>query len=114
MGSKIVSFGHYQPARVLTNDDLAQMVETNDEWIQSRVGIRERRIAETETVADMAAYAAEKALASSGLTAADVDMVIVATCSSADRSPNVACRVAGRLGMGSPVAFDINTACSGF
>jgi 3-oxoacyl-[acyl-carrier-protein] synthase III len=114
MGSKILSLGHYQPARVLTNDDLAQMVDTNDEWIQSRVGIKERRIADTETVADMAAAAAEKALAASGLSAEDIDMVIVATCSSADRSPNVACRVALKLGLGTPAAFDINTACSGF
>jgi len=114
MGSKIVSLGHYQPSRVVTNDDLAQMVDTNDEWIQSRVGIKERRVADTETVADMAAIAAEKALAGSGLRADDIDLVIVATCSSADRSPNVACRVAMKLGLGTPAAFDVNTACSGF
>ena len=113
-GSKIVAFGHYQPSRVLTNDDLAQMVETSDEWIQSRVGIKERRIADGETVADMASFAAEKALASSGLSAGDIDLVIVATCSAADRSPNVACRVAARLGLSRPAAFDLNTACSGF
>jgi 3-oxoacyl-[acyl-carrier-protein] synthase-3 len=113
-GSKILSFGHYQPSRVLTNDDLAQMVDTNDEWIQSRVGIKERRIADGETVADMAGFAAEKALAASGLTAEDIDMVVVATCSSADRSPNVACRVALKLGIAGPAAFDVNTACSGF
>lgn len=113
-GSRVVALGHYQPERVLTNDELATMVETNDEWIQSRVGIRERRIADTETVADMASAAAEKALAASGLTAEDIDLVIVATCSSADRSPNVACRVALKLGLGTPAAFDINTACSGF
>jgi 3-oxoacyl-[acyl-carrier-protein] synthase III len=113
-GSKILSFGHYQPSRVLTNDDLAQMVDTNDEWIQSRVGIKERRIADGETVADMAAFAAEKALAASGLTAHDIDLIVVATCSSADRSPNVACRVALKLGIAAPAAFDVNTACSGF
>lgn len=113
-GSKILSFGHYQPSRVLTNDDLAQLVDTNDEWIQSRVGIKARRIADGETVADMAAFAAEKALAASGLNTADIDFIVVATCSSADRSPNVACRVAGKLGIASPAAFDVNTACSGF
>jgi 3-oxoacyl-[acyl-carrier-protein] synthase III len=113
-GTKILSFGHYQPSRVLTNDDLAQMVDTNDEWIQTRVGIRERRIADGETVADMAGFAAEKALAASGLTAADIDMVVVATCSAADRSPNTACRVAAKLGIAAPAAFDVNTACSGF
>ena len=113
-GSKILAVGHYQPARVLTNDDLAQMVDTNDEWIRSRVGIVTRRIADGETVADMAAFAAEKALAASGLTAHDIDLVVVATCSSADRSPNVACRVALKLGIAAPAAFDVNTACSGF
>ncbi|GGJ76331.1 3-oxoacyl-[acyl-carrier-protein] synthase 3 protein 4 [Pilimelia anulata] len=113
-GSRIVSLGHYQPARVVTNDDIAKLVETTDEWIVSRVGISSRRIADDETVADMATAAAEKALAGSGLTAADIDMVVVATCSSADRCPNVATRVAGSLGIAAPVAFDINTACSGF
>ncbi|HEX5741537.1 MAG TPA: beta-ketoacyl-ACP synthase III [Pilimelia sp.] len=113
-GSRIVSLGHYQPSKVVTNDDLSQMVDTTDEWIRSRVGIASRRIAEGETVADMATAAAEKALAGSGLTADDIDMVIVANCSSADRCPNVATRVAGNLGIAAPVAFDLNTACSGF
>jgi 3-oxoacyl-[acyl-carrier-protein] synthase-3 len=100
---------------VLTNDDLAQMVDTNDAWIRDRVGIVTRRIAAgEETVADMAAAAAEKALASSGLTAADIDLVVVATCSSVDRCPNVATRVALKLGINAPGAYDINTACSGF
>jgi 3-oxoacyl-[acyl-carrier-protein] synthase-3 len=113
-GSRVVSLGHYQPSRVLTNDELAQMVETNDEWIRSRVGIVERRVAVDETVADMAAAAAEKALAGSGLTAGDIDLVAVATCSSVDRCPNVATRVAARLGVRAPAAYDVNTACSGF
>ena len=114
-GSRIVSVGHYQPSRVLTNDDLAEMVETNDAWIRDRVGIETRRIAAgDETVADMASAAAEKALAGSGLTAADIDMVVVATCSSVDRCPNVATRVANRLGIAAPAAYDVNTACSGF
>src|SRR5438874_929301 len=113
-GTRIVALGHYQPARVLTNDDLAQMVETNDEWIRDRVGIVTRRIADNETVADMAAAAAGKALANSGLSAAEIDLVVVATCSSVDRCPNVATRVAARLGIAAPAAFDINTACSGF
>ncbi len=113
-GSKILSVGHYQPSRVLTNDELAQMVDTNDAWIRDRVGIAERRVAETETVADMALGAAGKALAASGLTAADIDMVAVATCSSVDRCPNVATRVAAKLGINAPAAFDVNTACSGF
>ncbi|MET8123089.1 beta-ketoacyl-ACP synthase III [Micromonospora sp. NPDC005189] len=113
-GSRIVSMGHYQPSRVVTNDEIAQLVDTNDEWIRDRVGIVTRRIADSETVADMAAAAAGKALANSGLTAADIDLVVVATCSSIDRSPNVACRVAAKLGIAAPGAFDVNTACSGF
>ncbi|RKR87484.1 3-oxoacyl-[acyl-carrier-protein] synthase-3 [Micromonospora pisi] len=112
--SRIVAMGHYQPSRVLTNDDLAKIVDTNDEWIRDRVGIVTRRIADSETVSDMATAAADTALANSGLTAADIDLVVVATCSSVDRSPNVACRVAAKLGIDAPGAYDINTACSGF
>ena len=113
-GSRIVSLGHYQPTRVVTNDELAEMVDTSDEWIRTRVGITQRRVADDETVADMSAAAAEKALAGSGFTAADIDLVVVATCSSVDRCPNVATRVAAHLGIHAPGAYDINTACSGF
>ncbi|MEV0648564.1 beta-ketoacyl-ACP synthase III [Phytomonospora sp. NPDC050363] len=113
-GTKVIGIGHYQPSKILTNEDLAKMVETNDEWIVSRVGIKERRVAEDESVADMAASAAEKALAGSGLAAADVDIVVVATCSAVDRVPNVAATVAARLGITAPAAMDVNTACSGF
>lgn len=113
-GSRIVAMGHYQPSRVVTNDDLAMTLDTNDAWIRDRVGIAERRIAGSETVADMATYAAEKALANSGLTPADIDLVTVATCSAIDRCPNVAARVANRLGITAPAAYDLNTACSGF
>jgi 3-oxoacyl-[acyl-carrier-protein] synthase-3 len=113
-GSKIIAMGHYQPSRVLTNDDLAQMVDTNDEWIRDRVGIVTRRIADSETVADMAAAAAGKALAASGRSAAEIDLIAVATCTSVDRCPNVATRVAAKLGIAAPAAYDINTACSGY
>jgi 3-oxoacyl-[acyl-carrier-protein] synthase-3 len=113
-GSRIVAMGHYQPSRVVTNHDLANIVDTNDAWIRDRVGIAERRVADQESVADMATTAAEKALANSGLAAADIDMIVVATCSSIDRCPNVATRVAARLGIAAPAAFDLNTACSGF
>ncbi|MEV6851643.1 beta-ketoacyl-ACP synthase III [Actinoplanes sp. NPDC051411] len=113
-GSRIVAMGHYQPSRIVTNDDLAATIDTNDAWIKDRVGIAERRIAESESVADMATYAAEKALAASGLSASDIDLVTVATCSSIDRCPNVSTRVAARLGITAPAAYDLNTACSGF
>jgi 3-oxoacyl-[acyl-carrier-protein] synthase III len=113
-GSRMVSLGHYQPARVVTNDDLSKIVETDDAWIRDRVGIAQRRIADGETVADMAISAAGKALASSGLSAADIDMVVVATCSAVDRCPNVSSRVAAKLGIAAPATIDVNTACSGF
>jgi 3-oxoacyl-[acyl-carrier-protein] synthase-3 len=114
-GSRIAAMGHYQPSRVVTNDQLATMVDTNDAWIRSRVGIETRRVAaDSESVADMAAAACAKALANAGLTAADIDLVVVATCTSVDRCPNVASRVAAKLGITAPGAFDLNTACSGF
>jgi 3-oxoacyl-[acyl-carrier-protein] synthase-3 len=113
-GSRIVALGHYQPPKVLTNDDLAKLVDTDDAWIRSRVGIRTRHIAEDETVADLAFRAAEKALATSGFDASTVDLVVVATCTAIDRSPNTAAQVAARLGIAAPAAYDINTVCSGF
>ncbi len=114
-GSRIIGAGHYLPPRVLTNDDLATMVDTNDEWIRSRVGIVTRHIAGDDDPVDvMAAKAATAALVNAGVDAVAVDMVLVATCTAVDRSPNMAARVAARTGMGSPAALDINVACSGF
>jgi 3-oxoacyl-[acyl-carrier-protein] synthase-3 len=85
---------------VLTNDELATMVDTTDEWITSRVGIKSRHIAAPdEQVDDMAALAGEKALANAGLTTAEIDMVVVATWTALDRSPNMAAQVARRLGV---------------
>jgi len=115
-GSRVVALGHYQPSRVLTNDELATMVDTSDEWIRSRVGIKTRHIAGPDEPVDfMAAQAAGKALANAGLAPADIDMVVVATCTAFDRSPNIAARVAARLGLtSSPAALDVGVACSGF
>jgi 3-oxoacyl-[acyl-carrier-protein] synthase-3 len=113
-GARILAFGGYQPAKVVTNDDLAATVETNDEWIRSRVGIASRRIADEETVADMAVIAGGKALAASGLAADDVDLVIVATCTPEAPIPNVSATVAQRLGIVAPGAYDLNAACAGF
>jgi 3-oxoacyl-[acyl-carrier-protein] synthase-3 len=114
-GSRITAVGHYQPAKVLTNEDLAGMVDTSDEWIMSRVGIRTRRIAgPDEPVDELAAHAAAKALATAGLTPGDIDLVLVATSTAIDRSPNMAARVAARLGIPSPAAMDINVVCAGF
>jgi len=114
-GSRILALGHYLPARVVTNDELATTVDTSDEWIRTRVGISERRIAAPdESVADMATAAAAKTLARSGLDSADVDLVVVATATAVDRMPNVAARVASQLGIRTPATFDVNVACSGF
>ncbi|MFE9763894.1 beta-ketoacyl-ACP synthase III [Streptomyces sp. NPDC005808] len=114
-GSRIAAVGHYQPAKVLTNEDLAELVDTSDEWIRSRVGIRTRHIAgPDEPVDELAAYAAAKALAAAGLTPSDIDLVLVATSTAVDRSPNMAARVANRLGIPSPAAMDVNVVCAGF
>ena len=114
-GARILSFGGYQPGNVVTNDDLAARLDTNDEWIRSRVGIISRRFAgPEESVTDMAFVAAGKALAGSGLSPADIDLVIVATCSTEAPIPNVAAVVAHRLGIVAPGAYDINAACAGF
>jgi 3-oxoacyl-[acyl-carrier-protein] synthase-3 len=114
-GARVLAFGGYQPARVVTNDDLAETVETSDEWIRSRVGIASRKIAgPDETVADMAVAAAGKALAGSGLSPADIDLVIVATCTPEVMIPNTAAVVARRLGISAPGAYDLNAACAGF
>lgn len=114
-GSRITAVGHHQPARILTNEDLVAMVDTDDAWIRSRVGIRTRHIAgPDEPVDELAAHAAAKALATAGLTANDIDLVVVATSTAVDRSPNMAARVAHRLGVPSPAALDVNVVCAGF
>jgi 3-oxoacyl-[acyl-carrier-protein] synthase-3 len=114
-GSRLVATGHYQPAKVLTNDDLAGMVNTSDEWIRQRVGIRTRHVAgPDESVADLAWQAAAKALAGSGLDAADLDLVLIATCTQTERAPNVASRVAARLGVPAAALMDVGVSCSGF
>ena len=114
-GARVLAFGGYQPARVVTNEELAQSVDTTDEWIRSRVGIASRRIAgPDETVADMAVQAGGKALAASGLSPDDVDLVIVATCTPEVQIPNTAATVARRLGVMAPGAYDMNAACAGF
>jgi 3-oxoacyl-[acyl-carrier-protein] synthase III len=114
-GARLLGLGSLQPDRVVTNDELAARVDTNDEWIRSRVGIESRRIAEKDTLlVEMAAEAGVRALKDSGVDPAEVDTVIVATCTMPDPIPNAAAQVAHRIGIPAPAAFDLNTACSGF
>jgi 3-oxoacyl-[acyl-carrier-protein] synthase-3 len=114
-GAKVLALGHYQPSKVVTNDDLSKTMDTSDEWIRSRVGIQERRIAgDAESLEDMAVQAGGKALAASGLAASDIDLVIVATCTMETSIPNASAVVAHRLGITAPGAFDVNAACAGF
>ncbi|GLZ05838.1 3-oxoacyl-[acyl-carrier-protein] synthase 3 protein 4 [Actinomadura sp. NBRC 104412] len=114
-GSRILAFGDYQPARVVTNDELAETVDTSDEWIRTRVGIASRRIAGPEEgIVEMAVHAAGKALAGSGLGPGDIDLVVLATCSAESPMPAHAPQVASRLGIDAPGAFDLNAACAGF
>ncbi|MDA3946457.1 MAG: ketoacyl-ACP synthase III [Helicobacteraceae bacterium] len=110
------SIGAYVPEKILTNADLTKMVDTTDEWITKRTGIKERRIAaKNETTSDMAVKAAEKAIARSGLKKSDIDMIIVATISpDYFNMPSTATVVAHKMGLDQVSAFDISAACTGF
>ena len=114
--TEVIGCGHYLPAKVLTNDDLSKMVETNDEWISTRTGIRSRHIAEkTELSSDMALNAVNMALKNANMSADELDLVLVATATGDLTTPATACLLAKKLGVksGTP-AFDVNAACSGF
>jgi 3-oxoacyl-(acyl-carrier-protein) synthase III len=114
-GARILGLGAYRPRRRVTNDDLAQVMDTNDEWIQSRVGIAERRWAsEDETLVEMAVAAGGKALAASGLSPDEIDLVIVASASLRAPIPGIGPQVAHRLGVPRPGSFDLNAGCAGF
>ncbi|EPY04139.1 3-oxoacyl-ACP synthase [Paenibacillus sp. E194] len=111
----IIGTGKYVPERVLTNADMEKMVDTNDEWIVSRTGIKERRIAaEHEATSDLAFYAAEKALQAAGISAEELDLIVVATVTPDMSFPSTACLVQKRLGATKAAAFDLSAACSGF
>ncbi len=114
--SRIAGTGRYLPANVLTNEALAQRVETSDEWIRSRTGIRQRHIAaDSEATSDLAANAAREAIAAAGMTAADIDLIIVATATPDMIFPSTASIVQDKLGIrNGGAAFDIAAVCSGF
>ena len=116
-GSMLIGTGHYVPARVLSNEDLSRLVDTSDEWIRARTGVRERRMAaDCENSGTMALEAARRALARAHLEPNQLDLIIVATCSPEKALPSTACLLQQRLGATSRTipAFDVAAACSGF
>jgi 3-oxoacyl-[acyl-carrier-protein] synthase-3 len=113
--SIVAGCGTYLPEKILTNEELAKKVDTSDEWIRQRTGIRERRIAaEGEKTSDLALAAGRQAIENAGVTAADIDLVIVATATPDETFPSTATRVQAGLGMTSGAAFDVQAVCTGF
>ncbi|MCD9028405.1 ketoacyl-ACP synthase III [Luteimonas sp. BDR2-5] len=113
--SRIAGTGSYLPEKVLTNDDLSKFVDTSDEWIASRTGIRERHIAaEGETTGDLAYHAAVRALEAAGVEAGELDLIVLGTTTPDIIFPSTACLLQARLGANGCGAFDVNAACSGF
>ncbi|WP_349536033.1 beta-ketoacyl-ACP synthase III [Rhodococcus rhodochrous] len=115
--SALLGLGVHRPERIVTNDEICQQIDSSDEWIQSRSGIKERRFAKQhpeESVVDMATSSAEQALAAAGLTGAQIDTVIVATSTYPFQTPQAAALVADRIGTGGAAALDIQAGCAGF
>ena len=113
--SVVVGCGSYLPERILTNADLAKMVDTTDEWIVERTGIRQRHIAaDDEKTSDLALNAAQAALRNAGMTADEIDLIVLATATPDETFPATACRVQAGLGMTRGFAFDVQAVCSGF
>ncbi|MCK9486600.1 MAG: ketoacyl-ACP synthase III [Dehalococcoidia bacterium] len=113
--ARIVGVGRYVPEHVMTNDDLEAIVDTSDEWITDRTGIRERRIAaDHESTSSMGAEAARRALASAGLTGQDIDLVVCGTCTADHSFPAAATLIQHEIGAPGAAAFDVNAACNGF
>ena len=113
--SQVIGCGAYLPERILTNAELAKTVDTSDEWIAARTGIKRRRIAAAgETTADLAVKSAERALADAKIAASDIDMIVVGTTTPDETFPSVATAVQSRIGMTRGAAFDVQAVCSGF
>ena len=114
MKTRIIGTGSCLPKTVMTNDDLSKYMDTSDEWISSRTGIRERHLAVEETTASMSIEAAKRAMENANVTAAEIDLIILGTVSGDFVTPACACEVQAAIGADRAVAFDINAACSGF
>lgn len=114
MAVRIIGTGSCLAEKEVTNDELAKYVDTSDEWISSRTGIKKRRIAIEETTTSMASEAARRALEMAGRDASEVDLIIVATVTPDYYTPSVACQVQAEIGADNAIAFDVNAACSGF
>lgn len=113
--SRIAGTGSYLPQRILTNADLERMVDTTDEWIVARTGIRQRHIAaDDEFTSDLACKAAQRAIEAAGISAAQIDLIIVATTTPDHVFPSTACLLQDKLGIGGCPAFDMQAVCSGF
>ncbi|ASW43608.1 beta-ketoacyl-ACP synthase III [Clostridium isatidis] len=113
-GVRIVGFGHYCPENIVTNKDLENIVDTSDDWIIKRTGIKERRISNGEGTVELAYKAALEALKNCNLSSEDIDLIIVSTISPDRMMPSTACSVQGLLGCNNAAAFDLSAACSGF
>ena len=112
--SKIIGFESYVPKKVITNDELSNIVETSDEWIYTRTGISKRCLSTKESTSDFAINVGKKLIEKSNISAEDIDIIIVATITSDYLTPSTACIVQGAIGAKNALAFDINVACSGF
>ncbi|WP_413302054.1 beta-ketoacyl-ACP synthase III [Bacillus sp. 1P10SD] len=115
MRAGIVGIGRYLPEKIVTNQDLEKMMDTSDEWIRTRTGIEERRIAADDVnTSDMALAAAQEAMKHAGITAEEIDLILVATVTPDTPFPSVACRIQEKLGATKAAAMDISAACAGF
>ena len=112
--AKISQVAHYAPEQIITNEDLAQVMDTSDEWISSRTGIKERHISKTESTGDLATEVARQLLDKAGISAEELDFIILATMTPDSMMPSTAARVQARIGAHKAFAYDLTAACSGF
>ncbi len=114
MTTKIIGTGSYLPETIVTNDDLSKIMDTSDEWISTRTGIKERHLVKEENTTFMCVEAAKRALANANMSAEDIELIIVGTITGDHVTPSAACEIQAAIGAKKAVAFDVNAACSGF